>query len=160
MDLLDRLLAHDAWTTGELIDRCAAISDAQLDQGFDLGPGSVRATLVHIVRNMEVWSDLMRADKPRTGAGDSLDDLRRRLAAAATDLATLAHDVRAREAWDELWVDHLDDPPREKTYGAAIAHVITHSMHHRAQVLHMLRRLGVDALPEGDVFSWEHRSRR
>jgi hypothetical protein len=28
-------------------------------------------------------------------------------------------------------------------------------MHHRAQLLYMLRRLGVADLPEGDVFSWE-----
>jgi len=51
----------------------------------------------------------------------------------------------------------LDDPPAEKTFGGAIAHVLTHSMHHRAQVLHMLRRLGVGDVPEGDVLSWERR---
>ncbi|MEO2015569.1 MAG: hypothetical protein ABGZ53_14495 [Fuerstiella sp.] len=28
-------------------------------------------------------------------------------------------------------------------------------MHHRAQVLYMLRRVGVVDLPEGDVLSWE-----
>jgi uncharacterized damage-inducible protein DinB len=31
-------------------------------------------------------------------------------------------------------------------------------MHHRAQVLHMLRRLGVSGLPEGDVLSWERQA--
>jgi uncharacterized damage-inducible protein DinB len=36
-----------------------------------------------------------------------------------------------------------------------IAHVITHSMHHRAQLIFMLRELGVEDLPEGDVLSWE-----
>ena len=40
-------------------------------------------------------------------------------------------------------------------YGGGIAHVITHSMHHRAQPLYMLRRLGIEGLPEGDVLSWE-----
>ena len=43
-----------------------------------------------------------------------------------------------------------------KPFGAAIAHVITHSMHHRAQVLNMMRHLGMKDLPEGDVFSWEN----
>jgi uncharacterized damage-inducible protein DinB len=33
-------------------------------------------------------------------------------------------------------------------------------MHHRAQVLYMLRQLGLTELPEGDVLSWEqHRGR-
>jgi hypothetical protein len=36
----------------------------------------------------------------------------------------------------------------------AIVHVITHSMHHRARLLYMLRRLGPANLPEGDVLSW------
>jgi uncharacterized damage-inducible protein DinB len=40
-------------------------------------------------------------------------------------------------------------------YGGGIAYVITHSMHHRAQLLYMLRRLGIEGLPEGDVLSWE-----
>jgi uncharacterized damage-inducible protein DinB len=77
-----------------------------------------------------------------------------RLDRAAADLAALARSVARRGAWDERWVDKLDDPPAEKSYGGGIAHVITHSMHHRAQVLYMLRRLGVRGLPEGDVLSW------
>jgi uncharacterized damage-inducible protein DinB len=28
-------------------------------------------------------------------------------------------------------------------------------MHHRAQVLYLLRKLGLEGLPEGDVLSWE-----
>ncbi len=46
----------------------------------------------------------------------------------------------------------------EKTFfggGGGITHILTHSMHHRAQVLYMLRRVGVVDLPEGDVLSWE-----
>jgi uncharacterized damage-inducible protein DinB len=37
----------------------------------------------------------------------------------------------------------------------AHAHVLTHSMHHRAQVLYVLRQLGPTGLPEGDGLSWE-----
>jgi uncharacterized damage-inducible protein DinB len=81
-----------------------------------------------------------------------------RLDRAAADFATLARSIAKRGAWDDRWLDHLDDPPAEKSFGGAIAHVITHGMHHRAQVLYMLRRLGVEGLPEGDVLSWEHRS--
>ncbi len=78
-----------------------------------------------------------------------------RLDEAASRLASVARAVADRGAWDERWVDMLDDPPVEKTFGGAIAHVITHSMHHRAQLLYMLRKLGLGDLPEGDVLSWE-----
>ena len=60
MDLLDRLLGHDAWTTRQLLDICSGLTDEQLDRRFDIGHGSVRATLDHVISNMEVWGDLMR----------------------------------------------------------------------------------------------------
>jgi uncharacterized damage-inducible protein DinB len=56
---------------------------------------------------------------------------------------------------DEQWLDTLDQPPTEKTYGGANAHIITHSMHHRAQLRYLLRQVGVTNLPEGDALAWE-----
>jgi uncharacterized damage-inducible protein DinB len=155
MDLLDRLLGHDAWTTNELLRRCEGLTDEQLDREFDIGHRTVRATLLHIVRNVEIWSDLMAGRRVRPAQqGHSLAV---RLHRASADLAEVARGVARRCAWDDRFTDTLDDPPKEKTYGGGIAHVITHSMHHRAQVLHMLRRLGARDVPEGDVLSWENR---
>lgn len=79
-----------------------------------------------------------------------------RLDQAAADLANVARAIAERNRWDEKWLDPFSNPPTERTYGGAIAHVVTHSMHHRAQLLYLLRRLGVQDLPEGDVLSWEH----
>ena len=155
MDLLNRLLGHDAGTTQALLDRCRELSDEQLDREFDIGPRTVRATLVHIVRNVELWTDLIAEQPIRQGGDDALDELPGRLERAATDLAVVARDDADRDAWDELWTDLLDDPPTKKTYGGAIAHVVTHGMHHRAQLLYMLRRLGLERLPEGDALGWE-----
>ncbi|MBA3315204.1 MAG: DinB family protein [Planctomycetaceae bacterium] len=162
MDLLDRLLGHDAWTTRQLLLLCRELTAEQLDQPFDIGHRTVRASLLHIVRNMEVWTDLMCGGPIRPGDADpsngsSIDGLHDRLNRAADDLGRLARGVAADGRWDALWTDFLDDPPVEKSCGGAIAHIITHSMHHRAQVLFMLRHLGVAELPEGDVFSWENR---
>lgn len=85
----------------------------------------------------------------------TMGDLIERLDRAASTLAETARSVSDRNGWNETWLDVLDTPPVAKTYGATVAHVITHSMHHRAQVLFMLRGLGLRDLPEGDVFSWE-----
>lgn len=161
MDLLDRFLEHDAWTTRELLLVCRDLDDAALDRDFDLALRTVRRTLDHIVRNMEVWTDLMRESDVRAApaSGDSVSALLSRLDTAAADLAAFARDVRESGDWNGEWVDRLDDPPRAKTYGGAIAHVITHSMHHRGQAIHMLRRLGAKRVPEGDVLGWERRRR-
>jgi uncharacterized damage-inducible protein DinB len=159
MDLLDRLLGHDAWTTRQLLDRCSNLFDMQLDREFDFAHRTVRATFEHIIRNMEVWSDLMDGkpvDWP-TAHRCTIAEFTDRLNLAAANLARVARDVARRNAWDECWLDTSDDPPTEKTYGAAIAHILTHSMHHRAQLLYMLRLLDISPLPEGDVFSWENR---
>jgi uncharacterized damage-inducible protein DinB len=141
------------------------LTDEQLDRTLDIGHRSVRATLQHIIFNMEVWADLMAgritspADVRRDG-GQTVPALRERLDRAAAGLAQVARSVADRRGWDETWVDVLDTPPATKTYGTAIAHVVTHSMHHRAQVLFMLGRLRIRDLPEGDVFSWEQQNGR
>ena len=40
------------------------------------------------------------------------------------------------------------------TRGAVLGQVTTHGMHHRAQCLNMLRRLGVQPLPPSSVAEW------
>ena len=157
MDILDRLLGHDAWTTRQLLLRCRELSEAQLDCEFDLAHRTVRATLLHIIGNMEVWTDLIAAVPLRNykALGRSVDDLLRRLEVVADELKTVAIRLQKEGRLDELWEDYLDNPPTKKTYGGAIVHVITHSMHHRAQLMYMLRRLGVRDLIEGDALSWE-----
>jgi hypothetical protein len=41
MDLLDRLLGHDAWTTRQLLLRCRELGATELHQRFDVGHASV-----------------------------------------------------------------------------------------------------------------------
>ena len=163
MNLLDRLLQHDAWTTRQLLSLCEGLSDEQLDREFDVGHRSVRATLAHLIWNMEIWSDLMagRAVDPQTDSRrsrQSVPEMIDRLDQAAVRLEEVACGVAERDGWDELWTDALDG--QRRTYGGSIAHVVTHSMHHRAQLLYLLRLLGVNGLPEGDVLSWEQQYQR
>jgi uncharacterized damage-inducible protein DinB len=164
MDLVDRLLGHDAWTTRELLLRCRELPDEELDREFDIGHRSVRATFLHIIFNVEVWTDLMCGEPARLDRGTlpedrSVSGMLERQTVAAERFAGVAREVAASTRWDDLWIDVLDNPPRAKSFGGAIAHVITHSMHHRAQLLHMLRRLELEDLPEGDVLSWEDQAR-
>jgi uncharacterized damage-inducible protein DinB len=158
MDLLDRLVGHDAWTTEKLLLLCQGLTDEQLDREFDIAHRTVRATFEHIIGNVEAWSDLMAGRPIRVDQGRSISELIHRLHSAANDLAEVSKAVANRDGWDENWTDPSENPPVERTYGGSIAHVITHSMHHRAQLLYMLRRLGVEGLPEGDVLSWEHQA--
>jgi uncharacterized damage-inducible protein DinB len=160
MDLLDRLLGHDVWTTHQLLDICRNLTDAELDREFDIGLKTVRLTLCHIIGNIEGWTDLLEGRQPRPDPPveeASIAALSARLHRADAEFSRIARGIADRGAWDETWPDPRGNPPKERSYGGTIAHVITHSMHHRAQVLYMLRLLGVENRPEGDVLSWEYR---
>jgi len=161
MDLLDRLLGHDTWTTRQILLRCREV-ESELHRPFDVGHETLHATLVHMIGNVRVWTDLMRgAPVERTGSSWndlSLAELSERHETASADFAALARWARDGNRWDERWLDVLDDPPAEKTCGGAIAHVLTHNHVHRAELLHTLARLGLVGLPEGDVLSWEQQA--
>lgn len=155
MTLLDRLLAHDVWATNLLLDICSDLDEKTLDREFDIGHKSIRATLHHVIHNMEVWSLLMSSEPVARNQDQNVGRMKLRLQTAANRLRAIANDVAQRDGWDEEWLDTLEDPPRRKSFGTSMAHIITHSMHHRAQLLYMLRLAGVTPLPEGDLFSWE-----
>ena len=51
----------------------------------------------------------------------------------------------------------LDNPPTSKTLGGTVLHVLTHTTVHRWEIQHMLQRIGLDGLIEGDALGWEWR---
>ncbi len=112
------------------------------------------------MESMEIWSSLMAGEPIERQSDQTIPAMRGRFSVAETRLQTIAGKVQAENGWDHLWTDHLDNPPREKTFGTVLDHITTHSMHHRAQVLYMLRLAGVQELPEGDVFSWENNTKQ
>jgi uncharacterized damage-inducible protein DinB len=158
MDLLDRLLGHDRWTTRHILAICATLPPEQLRQDFGIGHGSLEETLRHLIGNVQVWTELM-CSRPVSpwDAVEAADvaGLGSLFEAVYADFAEMAVRVRDDGRWDEVYLDVLDEPPQPKSFGSTIAHVITHNMHHRAELLHMLGQLGVPDLPEGDVLGWE-----
>ncbi len=155
MDLLDRLLGHDRWTTARLLDLCRDLDDAQLDQPFDIGHRTLRATFDHMIFNVEAWTAQMEGqplDRSREAA--SLDALAGRHERAYAGFAAFARRVHDDGRLDDTFVDGWGV---RQSFGGTLAHVILHDAQHRADVLHILQRLGVADLPEGDPQEWEHR---
>ncbi len=160
MTIAERLLRHDAWTTRELLRLSVGLSDAELDSEFDMGHRTLRRTFLHIVGNMECWCDLM-CGKPQRWDGNvirqesSIVSLLDRVEVVGEELVALGKRVAEEKREEDFFVDTLDDPPRRKPLGAGLVHVATHGIHHRAQCLYMMRRLGVKDLIEGDAMGWE-----
>lgn len=155
MNLLDRLIAHDAWTTQQLLTACASLSDESLDREFEIDQRSLRKTFVHIIANMETWTDLLCERPVEKRTGNSIPELQERLGIVSREFANIARRIDREARYDDCFLDVLDNPPRLKTFGGVIGHLITHSMHHRAQVMFLMESVGLSDHIEGDMLSWE-----
>ncbi len=158
MDILDRLLGHDVWTTQELLRHCQSLTPAQWDQPFAIDHGSLRETFDHLISAMETWTDLLY-ERPVQSANREQSAtpaaLQARLTIVAREFAALARTIARAGRYDDVFIDVLDQPPVPKTFGGAIAHVITHNMHHRAQIMYIMEQLGLRDHIEGDLLGWE-----
>jgi uncharacterized damage-inducible protein DinB len=86
----------------------------------------------------------------------SVDELLARQAVAAKELAALATRVEREGRADEMWGDADGGT---MSLGGGIAHLLTHAMHHRAQILYLMEMLGVPDVIEGDALGWEGQAR-
>src|SRR5581483_9211284 len=157
MDLLDRLLEHDQWATTQLLDLSRGLTDAQLDQEFDVGHRTLRATFEHMIFNVVAWTAEM-AGRPidRRRADRSLAALIDRHEDSYGAFAAFARRTRDERRLDDAFIDELGEP---MTFGGAIVHVVLHDAEHRGEALHILARLGLSDLPEVDHALWDHISR-
>lgn len=158
MDLLERMLGHDRWTTEQLLTPSRHLSDAQLDQEFDIGLRTLRRTFDHMILGVDFWTGQMVGQPiPYKPSHSSVDDMLTRHARSYDQFAKVARDIVASGRLDETFVDHNSFP---QSFGATILHVIYHNTQHRSDVLHILQRLGITDLPEGDPQEWEHMTER
>jgi uncharacterized damage-inducible protein DinB len=157
MDLLDRLLDHDQWGTTCLLDVSRGLTDAQLDQPFDIGHRTLRATFDHIILNVAFWTGLMtgqpiKYERDASSVATLIEDHEHAYAA----FATFARRLHDEQRLDDTFVDHFGGP---MTFGGAVLHVVLHDAEHRSEALHILQRLGVPDLPEVDHGLWDFKRR-
>ncbi|MBA2521302.1 MAG: DinB family protein [Chloroflexia bacterium] len=154
MDLLDRMLGHDRWTTARFLELSRGLTGEQLDQPFDIGHRTLRATFGHMISAVGFWTAAMAGQPDEMREDDRplavLIDEHERSYAAFAALARRIHD-EGRLA--ETFIDWYGWP---KTFGGTILNVALHNERHRGEVLHILQRLGLPGLPDGDPQEWEY----
>jgi uncharacterized damage-inducible protein DinB len=159
MDLLDRLLEHDDWATTQLLDMCRTLSDAQLDQEFDIGHRTIRETLAHQIPNYAFWTNLMTGQPAMDWQGpNTLDALIAEHERGYAAFAHVARQMRDEGRLEETFRDHHGLP---FTFGGTILMVILHNEAHRADVIHIFARLGIPELAniEVDHGLWDFKRR-
>jgi uncharacterized damage-inducible protein DinB len=154
-DPVEVLLAQDKWATGLMLDVCAKLSDEQWHRKFEMGPGSLHNTLVHMLSAIRAWTQLLAGEAPgarmdQSGEKFSPADLKGKLDEFAD---AFAREVR-RLPLSETITRERGGKMYTFTRGQVLAHVTTHEFHHRAQCLNMLRHVGVKELPPSSVAEW------
>ncbi len=153
MDLLDRLLGHDHWATTQLFGVARGLTDAQLDQPFDVGHRTLRDTFEHMIVNVEIWTAGMAGRRPDLEREDrSLTKLIDQFERVSADFAALARRIQDEGRFDDTYPDHFGE---QMGFGGAILHVILHNEGHRVEILHILQRMDVPELPEIDHGLWD-----
>ena len=157
MKNFEQIFRYSDWANQRLLDCCAPLADARLDQPFDIGCGSLRRTLIHLYNGEHVWLQRWRS-RPETPWPDEgeivgIPALRERFRQTAAERKDFLSSI-AEEAMEQLIV-YRDS--RGAWFQAALADMLmqagTHSVHHRAQIVNMLRRLGAET-PELDFMYW------
>ncbi len=148
------LLDFDRWANGQMFDACQQLTDAQLDREFEMGLGTVRKTLTHMLGAMRGWTDVMlRADpsRPRleTDPARSIAEMR----ALHEEIAAEFSEHATQGSHDEVFTPNRGGKTYSFSRGGIMTHVTTHNMHHRAQCLNMLRHMGQDQ-PQSSVMHW------
>src|SRR3954467_4930918 len=104
MDLLVRLLEHDRWATDQLLELSGGLTDAQLDQEFDVGHRTLCGTLQHLIFNIEAWTDAIEGQQIQSDHGfRSVAALREWHDGAYDEFSALARRVRDEGRMEELF---------------------------------------------------------
>lgn len=155
MDLLDRMLGHDQWAMTRFLEQSQNLSDAQLDQQFDIGLGTLRDTFDHLIHTIDFWSSQMdgRSAPPDREGRPSIAELITLHEGNYAAFAEVSRRAQREGRLDETFVDRFD---YRQSLGGTIVHVVLHNALHRGEARHILERLSVPDLWDGDPQEWEH----
>lgn len=147
------LLTHNKWANAQIMNACASMSEAEFKRPFEMGPGSLYATMVHIGGAMRGWADLLSGRGFRSRAEEASYE-RGALVAMLDEAADELVQLAAAHPMEDVVTRERGGKQYSFTRGAVVTHVTTHGMHHRSQCLNMMRQMGIETLPPISVVEW------
>ena len=163
--LVRRLHQHRLWVNRELLAAAEQLSDEQLRRNFPIGQGSIWKSLTHLYAAEYVWLEALAGNENPLTPGD----LRGRLPGNQEGEGAMNSVPDLRFRWSELderWTGYLTDLQRDSltemvyklnsisrqrqstTRCDILLHVCTHAQYTTAQVINMMRHVGVEQLPD------------
>jgi uncharacterized damage-inducible protein DinB len=162
VELFQRLHQHRAWVNGNLLTAATTLTDEELRSPFQIGQGSIWKSLVHLYAAEYVWLEALHGNEAFLVPGD----LPGKIPGNQQGAGGIAGLDDLRQKWitlEQRWVGYLGTlrPAaleqvvyRKGSLGRfgtrrsdVLLHVCTHAHYTAAQVVNMLRQIGVDRLP-------------
>lgn len=148
--LLRELFDHADWAREKLFDIVAPLSDAQLDQPFEMGSGTIRKTLDHTRAAEKVWLERWKGESTaaytESPPGTSLASLREKAREEAVQRSDFFNRLSAADLSRIVNFTSKDKVSYALPLDGLMLHVCNHGVYHRAQAVNMVRRVG-GALP-------------
>jgi len=153
LDMIRAMARYSDWANRQVIDAAGRIEDAKLDEPIEMGVGSLRRTLIHLLAGESVWLARWKGETETPWLDES------------EPMSTSAIREKFAETWRprDVFLAPLTDADLvgEQSYrdskggfykaslGDMIIQALVHSIHHRAQAVNMIRRLS-GAAPDVD----------
>ncbi len=149
--------AYNDWARDTVLDAASGLTDDDLDRQFEMGPGTLRKTLLHIRDAEQWWLENWHSDGEdhftELDAETTMDELRELHSETAQRRDAVLARMTDMDLKRRVWCN----PSPGETYtfrlGETMFQLCNHGTHHRAQVLNMLRHLGA-AAPGLDYARW------
>ena len=153
-DPLDILLTHDLWANRQLIEVCTPLSPEQFTREFAMGLGTIHKTLVHMASAIYRWSDALAGKtlRPALDAGKFLTPPS--LLPAFEESSGLLRTQAIAKPLSDIVTRDLGGTLHHFTRGVVLMQITTHGTYHRAQIINMLRHIGVSPVPDPSVMKW------
>lgn len=151
MPAMLEIFRYSEWANTRILSAAAECSDAQLDQPFEMGLGSMRATLLHMYHGEQVWLNRWQGRTETQWPSETEQihpaALRDRFAGLYQDRAAYLTTLRDADLDDVVRYRDSRGSLFDASRGDMLLQGAVHSQHHRAQALNMLRQAGA-ALPK------------
>jgi uncharacterized damage-inducible protein DinB len=143
---IKKLLHYSDWSNDQLARAAAGMAPEQLDKAFDIGRGSLRKTLLHILAGETVWLKRWQGDRdtpwPDEDERASPVDIADRFMSNAGLRDAFLNAITALKTRERLTYRDSKGSLFSATLADMMIQMCMHSTHHRAQAVNIIRRLG------------------
>lgn len=142
---IESYFAYNDWAMAVVMEAALAASDSQLDQGFEMGLGSVRKNLQHMIDAERWWLLNWKNDRAAFPSGEE-----------PRSLSEMVEQYAAVRQQRDAFIQSLDEGTADRvvcvTAGGpetcfrvteSLLQLCGHGTHHRAQCVNMLRQLEI-----------------